>query len=166
MPTPTYIPLGTITLASTDSEIVFSSIPATYRDLILVGSARSTYTPDPNDDLILQFNADTGANYTTVGMGGDGTFNFSFTSTNVRAGGLQTSNGGFTGFGTQIAQLMDYSATDKQKTILSRSASNAATQAYASRWANSANAISSIKLFSSRGANFAIGSTFSLYGVN
>jgi hypothetical protein len=61
---------------------------------------------------------------------------------------------------------MDYSATDKHKTVISRFGSAAReTQATASRWANTA-ALTSINFFQeSGGVTFSTGSTFSLYGV-
>jgi hypothetical protein len=61
---------------------------------------------------------------------------------------------------------MDYSATNKHKTVLVRADNaNSITMAHAARWANTS-AITSIVLTSFEGAgNFAIGSTFSLYGV-
>ena len=36
MPTPTYTPLATVTLGTSAASVTFSSIPATYRDLILI----------------------------------------------------------------------------------------------------------------------------------
>jgi hypothetical protein len=67
--------------------------------------------------------------------------------------------------GVNTVQVMDYSATDKHKTLLARAsyAGNQA-QAAAARWA-STSAITSITLFMDAGRSFATGTTFSLYGV-
>jgi hypothetical protein len=60
--------------------------------------------------------------------------------------------------------IMDYSATDKTKTIISRAdqAGNG-TEAFANRWGNTA-AVTSVQILTSTG-NWAIGSTFTLYGM-
>jgi hypothetical protein len=69
MPTPTYIPLATVTLGSADSSVTFSSIPATYRDLILVlNGTRST-----TSGVRARANADAGANYPMVYMDAEST---------------------------------------------------------------------------------------------
>ena len=160
-PVSTYVPLATITLSATDSEILFSSIPATYRDLIVVinGSTSS------NTLVWSRINGDTGTNYGYVVMTGSssvyssaGTFNVAYLSD-----GTVLSN-------TRIMitmQVMDYSATDKHKTALVRSDStlSGTTAVYASahRWANT-NAVTSVSVNTNTGS-WNIGSTFSLYGI-
>lgn len=62
-----------------------------------------------------------------------------------------------------VVQVMDYSATDKHKTSLIRIDSTNTTSAIAQRWA-STTAVNSLT-FSIGSGVFAIGSTFSLYGV-
>jgi hypothetical protein len=78
---------------------------------------------------------------------------------------LETSSDSNTNNGVLIFQVMDYSATDKHKTALSRT--NIARNfvaAHANRWA-STTAVTSINVFGNRGSNLAAGSTFNLYGV-
>lgn len=157
MGTPTYIPLANITLTGTDTEIVFGSIPSIFRDLVIVADA----TSDSNSGLYLRFNGDTGSNYYTVGAYGNGSSAISFSQT------LSFTNANFisSGRGVNTVQIMDYSATDKQKTMLGR-ASYAGNQAQmaAARWA-STSAITSVSLFMDGGRTFQTGSTFSLYGI-
>ena len=45
--TPTYIPLATTTLGSASNSITFNSVPATYRDLIVIidGATASSCLP-------------------------------------------------------------------------------------------------------------------------
>jgi hypothetical protein len=159
MPTPTYTPLANITLGSAASSITFGSIPATYRDLILVGDL--ILSTSNAQQIRMRFNGDTGSNYFTVNMGAT-TSTFSQTSTlsAIRIG--QAYNGSRS---THIVNLMDYSATDKHKSQLSRSdnASNR-LEALATRWANTA-AITSMTVIIEDASNFAAGSTFNLYGV-
>jgi hypothetical protein len=155
MPTPTYTPLATVTLASTTSAVNFLSIPATYRDLVLVFDGTNTAGLT---DLYIRLNNDVGANYPGVRMSGDGSNPASNTAntTSMRVGLISTART------NAIIQIMDSSATDKHKTVLSRSnISTAALDANASRWANTA-AVTAINIF---GGNFAAGSRLDLYGI-
>ena len=158
MPTPTYTPLATVTLGSTASSVTFSSIPATYRDLIVVWDG--TISSPSSTTISFRFNGDTGANYSSVYMFGSGASTAS--GTNLPNGmAFQQGAGGVI---NAIATVMDYSATDKHKTWLSRSNSTAdLVMAWAGRWANTA-AITSVALIPSS-STFASGNTFSLYGV-
>lgn len=158
MATPTYVALGTITLASATSSLVFSSIPATYRDLILIlrGSTGTTALTG------VRLNADTGSNYSWVLMRGNGSNAASASGTETYvpiwyAGNPQS--------GVGIVQIMDYSATDKHKTALVRQdTDNDVTAAFATRWANTA-AVTSLTVRTST-SSFNIGTTISIYGVN
>jgi hypothetical protein len=161
MPTSTYVPLATITLSSTDSEIIFSSIPATYRDLILVAAIRNT--GGSYDNVRIQFNSDTGSNYSYVQVFFNGSSAVSNSGTTNIFEGLTSSN---THNAAGIVQIMDYSATDKHKSVLTRgntASSDNGNRMSASRWTNTA-AINYIRLFGQTNS-FASGSTFSLYGI-
>jgi len=149
-----YIPLATVTLGSSTGTITFSSIPATYRDLILV----CQYTNDSNP--VIRFNSDSGNNYAYVRMYGSGS------SAASDSGGSEASIAIATGSAstgqTSVIQIMDYSATDKHKTVLIRNGlASTFVNASANRWANTA-AITSV-LFTQ--GTYGTGSTFSLYGV-
>lgn len=162
MPTNTYKALATITLGSSASTVTFSSIPATYRDLILVVQHKVTGGAETD----VQFNADTGNNYSTVTLRGGA--DSSIYSANYTANGIKPQNavGGATSTNDFFQlDIMDYSATDKHKISLLRSinGSTSFVQNQAVRWANTA-AITSVKCTAS-GASYASGSTFSLYGV-
>ena len=145
-----------MTLGGTDSDITFSSIPSTYRDLVLVVNGKTT----AGVALYARFNSDsTSANYPRVGIAGYGSTAASFSGTEpgIQAAFLTTAN-------TWILNVMDYSATDKQKTVLSRlSQDTSEVNAIATRWANTA-AITSVQ-FITASSTFAAGTTFSLYGV-
>jgi hypothetical protein len=65
MPTSTYVALATTTLGATAASVTFSSIPATYRDLVLVYNG----TTSANIGVDVEFNGDTNsANYSRVFM--------------------------------------------------------------------------------------------------
>jgi muramidase (phage lysozyme) len=162
MPTPTYTPLATVTLGTAASSVTFSSIPATYRDLILVYNFLGSTSAFTNFIV----NSDTTANKARVRMiGGPSTSTFSDSSSTD--GDFYTGPLNTTSPTSGIYQLMDYSATDKHKTFLGRwgefQSGDQVVNAYAYRWP-STSAITSINCRTSSG-NFAIGATFNLYGV-
>lgn len=152
------VSLATTTLGSAASTVTFGSIPGTYRDLRLViqGSA-STST-----STRLRLNGDTGSNYSKVRMYGAGGSAGSDSNTDAF---LDISNM-TTGSGYMATiDFMDYSATDKHKTLLARTQESdiSAVLATAARWA-STSAVTTILVYPGTG-NYAAGSTFSLYGV-
>jgi hypothetical protein len=69
----TYEPIATTTLGSAASTITFSSIPSTYTDLRLVLVATTT----TETSCYLQFNSDTGTNYSRTELSGNGSAAFS-----------------------------------------------------------------------------------------
>lgn len=158
MPTPTYDLIASNVLTSSASSVTFSSISGSYRDLILICEVLGS---GGNVNLLLTFNSDTGNNYSTVTMVGDGTVteSTSFTQGNIPGIGGTTTSRGLT-----IYQIMDYATTDKHKTTLLRwNRSDLSVSARASRWANTA-AITSVTATTTAN-NYAIGSTFYLYGI-
>jgi hypothetical protein len=158
MPTPTYTPLATVTLGSSTSSLLFSSIPSSYRDLVLVIGGNTSATAE----VQLRFNSDSGSNYFAVrGLGFTGGVytdsNTSVTSTAAIAS-IGTSNN------TVIQHIMDYSATDKHKNVLARSMIGTSDVVMGTaRWA-STSAITTINVLISTGT-YSIGTVFSLYGI-
>jgi hypothetical protein len=156
MPTPTYTALATRTLTSTPTVVTFSSISQSYRDLILV--IEGTYTTGTGNTT-LRFNGDSGSNYSNVYM---------LAAASPVTGALSGTllyTGGFNSAvrNNAIFNIMDYSATDKHKTVINRmNEAGNITYAWANRWA-STSAITTIEI---TGSNpYAVGTTFSLYGI-
>ena len=159
MPTATYIALANTTLSSTATSITFSSIPATYRDLVIIVEG----TAGANNPLDIEFNGDTtNGNYfniTAYQQAGDSAT--SFTVNESYAGVNWYPSNGRT---ILTVNIMDYSATDKHKTYLSRSGGASAWIGMAAvRWANT-NAINTVRL-DLRGGTFLQGVSFALYGI-
>ena len=160
-----YTAIASQTLGSSASSVTFSSIPGTFRDLVLVadaGASGSTY-------LGMRLNGDTGSNYPQVTMSGNGsqTSSQSATRTNIGEMGLDWGLTASTR-ANHIFQIMDYSVTDKHKSVLHRRNNDGIeVLALAARWANTS-AVTSITLLTIGGAaqTFNAGSTFSLYGVS
>ena len=157
-----YIALATTTLTRAVSSVTFSSIPGTYRDLILVQSSLVTGGSSYSS---LRFNNDSTGYYSVVTMRGNGSSAISnFASSNSEIPPLPFSFESTTERVAAIFQIFDYAQTDKHKTVLVRgNTASLETSASAQRWP-STSAITSIQA-RAVGSNFAIGSTFSLYGV-
>jgi len=153
------VALANITLGSAQATITFSSIPATYRDLRIVVSCQAM---SGNGVMATQFNADTGSNYSYVGMYGEGGSAGSESGSTTY---IKTSVSNVTSNEMITIDVMDYSATDKHKSALLRPG-NAATNlaAYAGRWANTA-AVTSVKLYHTGTNQFGAGTTATLYGI-
>lgn len=162
MPSATYIALANITLGGNDNEIVFSNIPATYRDLVLVNNHLVT----TNSNQIIRFNSDSGSNYPWVYLGANGggtSVSGTATSTSLLVEAVAASN--TTDRMTTIINILDYSATDKHKLALTRSGrSGQGTDLIGCRWA-SLNAVHTISISLNNSASFTNGSTFCLYGI-
>ena len=157
-----YTALANVTLGSTAATVTFSSISGSYRDLVLVVNANTS----TDSEFQMRINSDSGGNYNVVIMKGNG----SSASSDTYSNQLQMTLGLIAkptaaNRITHVVNFMDYSATDKHKTILNR-ANVAATgvEAHAWRWANTA-AITSFVCTSQTGT-WAVGSTFALYGVS
>lgn len=154
-----WTPIANTTLGSNTGSVTFSSIVGSYRDLVLVVQGTTT----SGQNVTLQFNSDTGNNYSIVYMAGGnaGQSTNSVTTTYMYANyyaNWDTTQANIT------ANIMDYTATDKHKSVLIRDNSTSTyTEAIAGRWANTA-AITSIKVAAS--SLFATGTTFALYGVS
>ena len=159
----TYEPIATTTLSSAQSSVTFSSISGSYTDLILVAN---TATNTSSNYYLIQFNSDTGSNYSSTHLRGTGS----------AAGSTRYSNqtSVFTSIGSTIsttklasimtAHIINYSNTTTNKTMLARTdRAGAGTTATANLWRSTA-AINSITL--DCGADsYASGSIFSLYGI-
>ena len=81
----TYEPIATTTVATTGNTVTFSSIPATYTDLILVSSARRGINGSGGAGLLCQFNSDSASNYSYSFGSGDGSAASASTATGQTA---------------------------------------------------------------------------------
>ena len=121
-PTPvstnSYESISTVTLGSSQTTVTFSSIPSTYKHLQVRLMARSNRATFPLDDPWIQFNSDTGNNYTTHGLFGDGATAQVYASApraNIYGvGSMGTSSG--SGYSGGILDILDYTNTNKYTT--------------------------------------------------
>lgn len=156
MGSPTYIPLATVTLGGSDNELIFSSIPSFYRDLIITiaGSASSGSSPS------LRFNNDGGSNYNNNRMfANPSTFNSqSFTDTYGSVGFFNSDQSHIR------IHILDYSTTDKHKIAIGRNANADTVRLEATRWANTA-AIHTVSVRMDGAQNYNTGTVISLFGI-
>lgn len=163
-----WTPLANITLTGTQTTVTFSSISGSYRDLILVGA--NVLSSTNNEHMQFRINSDSGANYNMVTARGDGSSTASSSSSNTTEANFGTFvMPNTTSPSNFVLHFLDYSATDKHKTVLARSDNANSTFPGASmtaiRWA-STSAITSITLRFQSTATYAVGSSFALYGVS
>jgi len=160
--TSTYEKIATTTLGSNTASVTFSSIPATYTDLVLiVNFGKSTSNPS----VYIQFNSDTANNYSVTTLQGDGTTASSTRSSNN--GGLFVNfiNPG-TGITTNvIASIMNYSNTTTFKTSLFRYNESSTGAAETVGLYRSTSAINTVKVAFDNASLYLSGSTFTIYGI-
>lgn len=149
--------LASITLQEATASVWFSGIPQNYRDLVV--AVHGTINTGGGEVVQVAFNLDTTAgNYPVVFADGNGaTASSGSDTTNRRFGLIYPTRTNF------INNIMDYSATNKHKTFLTRinGPSNVVSM-NAGRWSNTAG-ITSIAITTAANS-FTTGSTFDLYG--
>jgi hypothetical protein len=167
-----YESISTVTVSTAVSSITFSSIPATYKHLQIRYLAKTSRAA-VNDYAKLEINADTtAANYRSHTLNADGASVYAGTAANA------TEIGGFPGntnasmFGVGILDFLDYTNTNKYKTIRmldgfdqNSASTGAAYVALESGLWMSSSAITSIKITPGTGPNFVQYSSFALYGI-
>ena len=163
MPLPsTMTPIATTTLGSANSTITFSSISASYTDLVLVINAFATSS---TDYIQIRINSDTGTNYSNTAVYGDGTSALSSRVSNQTFGYLSWTQNIAANGRIVIASFQNYSNTTTYKTWLNRSSDAAyGTDAIVGLW-RSTSAITTLEIKRTSGGNFNSGSTFTLYGI-
>lgn len=161
MPTTTYTPLANITLGTAASSITFGSIPATYRDLIVIFVGAGSTTLEGR----IRLNGDTGANYEYQRLSGNGTTGSAAFATSQTSGFLSSIAQATTTSSLQMTINLCATNIARRKVIVSR-ADNAAngTDAIVNQYTGTVAAITSIQILTSTG-NWAIGTTAALYGV-
>lgn len=170
MPTPTYVPINSQVLDSTQATVVFNSIPQTYTDLVLVVSGFTTHTDDGARGYI-QFNTDTGSNS-----------NYSDCYIGVTASTKQTNkdtNQAYIAYGVlgnsssrpalAVVNIHNYRNTSSWGLVLSLGSRYATTASgnFGNRWTagtwRNTTAIDTITLKCD--SAYAAGTVFSLYGI-
>lgn len=166
-----YESIATTTLTTTASSITFSSIPSTYTHLQVRMIQRDNQVGFA-DGAKLQFNSDTGANYSYHILRGDGSTAQAYngaSQTNILltfdlAGALASANV----FGAAVIDILDYANTNKYKTVRSLSGrdnnGDGGVALDSGLW-QSSSAITSLTIFPQNGTLLSQYSQYALYGI-
>jgi hypothetical protein len=154
------------TLGTAAASIEFTSIPQDGTDLVLLFSGRRSVD---SVEVRLQFNGDTGSNYTTRRLfgGGGAAASDNSSSTSLPFYAVVNSASTSNTFSNGQFYIPNYTGSTTKSlsadTVTENNGVEAYTQITAGLW-NSTAAITSLKLISSSG-NFEIGSIASLYKI-
>ena len=171
--TNSYESIATVTVGSGGATtITFSSIPSTYKHLQIRAIGRFDNPLNINRSGSIRINSDTGSNYYTHILAGDGSSAYADASSNTFMFPYSMPDDSTTAnvFGAAVFDILDYANTSKNTTIRSLSGTDTNSSVSIVRlnsglW-NNTNAVTSIS-FSSN--NFTIGfkqySSFALYGI-
>jgi hypothetical protein len=162
--TTSYESIATAAGTGASASITFSSIPSTYKHLQIRAIARTA----SGTGAFLQYNSDTGTNYTRHYVEGNGTAASSGSGTSTtKIDYIQAvSNANING--VNIVDILDYTNTNKYKTtriLQGYDANGTGNIGLGSGLWMSTSAISTITITTSNGANFATTTQFALYGI-
>lgn len=157
--------LGSVRLTSATSTITFSNIPQTYTHLqfrFLAGGSTAA-------DAYIRFNNDSAANYFYHQLRANGPTPQAYAYTTQNQMSITTNIGqSSTLFNTGVCDLLDYTSTNKNKTLRSLTGydlnGSGEVVFLSGAWNNSSTAISRIDLIMSTGT-FRVDTQFSLYGI-
>jgi len=164
--------LATITLTSSQSSVVFDSIPSGYTHLQIRGIARDARTSTWVDTLWMYCNADvTGANYYSHILYGNGSAGGAASDVGQNSLGMAVAVTGATSVTTSFApfviDILDYASTNKNKTVRSLHGlddnTNGTIRLRSGLWMSTA-AITTLTLKGDSG-NLTQYSSFALYGI-
>lgn len=159
----TFVALDKIT-ASAAATVSFTSIPATYTDLVIVANAKSSVVGSSSNNFRIQFNGDAGVGslYSNSQMYSDGTLAGSARDASSPVLYMATIGQASAENAYSVINIMNYANTNVFKTVLGRGSHAGSTlQAGAGLWRNTA-AINRIDLFMSAAT---VTGTFTLYGI-
>jgi len=157
----TYTPIATSTLGSAQATVTFSSISGSYTDLVLIIGGKNASSDQGIVTQVGNGSIDTGSNYSTTYLIGDGTSATSgraSSATSIIAGRMDNVAS------TSIINYMNYSNTTTYKTVLGRGNDGALVIQHVGLWRNTA-AINTINVFNLSSVNFAAGTVLTLYGI-
>ena len=162
-----YESIATINGNGSTATITFSSIPSTYSHLQVRVMAR---VAAGGEDLTLQFNGDTGANYSRhrlTGSGSAAAASGSASTTGITTLGSAGMPSTANIYAVTVIDVLDYANTNKYKTarMLSGQDSNGSggVDFTSGAWFNTA-AVNSLTIYANS-SNFPTYSSFALYGI-
>jgi hypothetical protein len=170
----TYEPIATQTLSSAATSVTFSSIPSTYTDLVIILSVQSTSAANTDTRYWLRYNNDSATNYSTTYLVGNGTSVSSTRDSNRSQIDNLTPISTTAEFTPVTYNVFNYSNATTYKTTLQRAGQQnnntgvGGTGSFmgtaVSLWRSTA-AINRVDVVCAVNGQFAIGSTFTIYGI-
>jgi hypothetical protein len=168
--------LATVSLTTTASSIVFSDIPADYKHLQISGLSQTNRATFAIDEWKVTFNGVGGTSYSYHNLYGDGANPTASSGTSAAFINLipaSTSSVMANTFGAAVVDILDYSNTNKFKTLraLNGGDINGTIAGYGgnvgltSGLFQSTNAVFSIEIVPKFGSLFNQHSQFALYGI-
>jgi hypothetical protein len=167
-----YSSIATGVGTGSNSVISFTSIPQTYTHLQIRAFGKAVNSLTGGTFIELNYNNDTGTNYTLhqlsgSGGGSFGSVGYTGVGTVISERYPQGNDGGSNYFGNSIIDILDYTNTNKYKTSRSLGGYDINTAGQlmfnSALWLNTS-AISRIDVTMYQG-NFATGSVIALYGI-
>lgn len=158
----TYTPIATTTVTA-QTSYTFSSISSSYTDLVLVVTAKNSNAGSGANNWRIQFNGDTGSNYSDTFLTGNGSTASSSRDSNQAEIYWGAANQASNSPSVSIAHIMNYANTTTNKTMIARgNSAEAFTCASVGLWRSTA-AINSIKIYA--GGSTTLTGTLTLYGI-
>jgi hypothetical protein len=170
----TYTLISSVTLSSSAATISFTSIPATYTDLLIKLSSRSDRSGNTSADQYIQFNGDTSAIYSMRRLMGNGSSPSSDStsgSTGAFVGDATAATATASTFANTEIYIPNYTSTNAKFISTDSVTENNATEAYAILNASLWNpvtqaAITSLLIGTVTSNNFVQYTTAYLYGIS
>ena len=165
----TYKLISSVTVGSGgQATIEFTSIPATYTDLVILSSLRTNTSPDSFDGIRMTFN-NASANRSTTRLYGSGSGTGTSQNTYLMGSQASTANTTSNTFGNGLCYIPNYGSSTLKSVSSDKVSENNDTTAITELdngcWADTS-AITSIQLVSENSANFVQYSTAYLYGIS
>ena len=169
----TYTLINSNVLTGSAASVEFTSIPATYTDLVVRWSSRADNASAANTNWV-ELNSDTASNYSYTYLQGGGSAGVSSargsSEAALYAGRQDAANATANTFGSAEMYIPSYTVTQKKPVSMDSTTENNDTEAFrmatATLWQGTA-AITSIKIRPNAGGqNFVSGSSFYLYGIS
>jgi hypothetical protein len=169
--TTAYESIQTYTVGSGGQSSVTFSALGSFKHLQIRVLAKSNSTGDTNDDCSLQYNGDTGSNYVSHALTGNGSTasaGYNPAASTNRLLKVAGPDAGTNIFGGGIIDILDYANSSKYKTARGLGGadwnSGGVVALESMVWLNT-NAITSVKISPRYGSAWVEYSTFALYGI-
>ena len=162
--------IESVEVSNNASSVTFSNIPQGYTDLLIKFSTRDTDAGTASH-FGFTFNGDTGSNYTSLFIRGDGNssvLSFSQTPSYIVASYQSSAGSTANTFGSGEMYIPNYTGSNQKGVSLESMSETNAALAYmnitAGKWTGTS-AITSISAVQTIGGPFVANSTFTLYGI-